>query len=146
MIRSYTPNDREACLALLRGNIPEHFTPDEERQLDAFLGDLPGPYFVVEEAGELVACGGIATEPNDQTAAALCWGIVRHDRQGRGIGRALTLHRLAALPGVTRVRINTSQKVQGFYAKLGFVVTHVTPNGFGPGLDEVRMERIGPLR
>lgn len=143
VIRPYTPRDREACLALLRSNVPEHFSPREEAELDAFLSALPGPYFVIEnEAGELWACGGVATEPSDPRSAALCWGIVRRDQQNRGLGRALTLHRLQAAPrGVERVRIDTSQKVQGFYERLGFVVTEVQRNGFGPGLDRVRMER-----
>jgi hypothetical protein len=93
VIRPYAEADRSACLALLRSNVPEHFTPNEEAELDAFLSNLPGPYFVVAEAGAIVACGGIAAEPDDPQTGALCWGIVRNDRQGHGIGRNLTLHR-----------------------------------------------------
>lgn len=142
-IRAYLPKDRAACLALLRSNVPEHFSPREEAQLDAFLAAPPGPYFVVEDdEGAILACGGLVTEPHAPSLAALCWGIVRADRQRRGLGRALTLHRLgAAAKGVTRVRIETSQKVQGFYEKLGFVATEVVKDGFGPGLDHVTMER-----
>ncbi len=142
-IRPYRASDRAACLALLRSNVPEHFVPAEEAELDAFLARLPGPYFVVEnDEGQLLACGGIATEPHDPTVGALCWGMVRRDRQNQGLGRALTLHRLqAAPPGTTRLRLDTSQKVRAFYEKLGFVATSVVENGFGPGLDRVRMEK-----
>lgn len=142
VIRPYAVADREACLGLLRSNMPEHFVPDEERQFAEFLDALPGPYFVMEdERGALLACGGIALEPDDPAAGALCWGIVRNDQQGRGLGKALTVYRLGALPGVKRMRINTSQKVRGFYEKLGFVAKKMTPDGFGPGLDDVLMER-----
>lgn len=142
LIRPYTIADREACLHLLRSDMGVHFVPDEERQFAEFLDALPGPYFVTENAhGEVVACGGVALEP-DPDAGALCWGIVRKDLQGTGLGKALTLYRLSVLPGVKRMRINTSQKVQGFYEKLGFVAKKVVPDGFGPGLDDVLMERV----
>jgi ribosomal protein S18 acetylase RimI-like enzyme len=142
VVRPYVEADRDGCLAILRSNVPEHFTADDPSEFEAFLRALPGPYFVVEEHdGALVGCGGLAVGVKEPTAAALCWGIIRHDRQGRGLGRTLTLHRLRALPPtITLVRINTTQKVQGFYAKLGFVVTEVIPDGYAPGLDHVRME------
>lgn len=141
-IRPYANRDRTACLELLRSNVPEHFSPGEEAALDAFLASLPGPYFVVEnDEGAIWACGGIAVDPHDASVASLCWGIVRQDLHERGLGRALTQHRLRALPaGILRVRLETSHKVQGFYEKLGFAVTEVQHDGIGPGLHRVRME------
>lgn len=145
-IRPYVARDREGCLALLRSNVPEHFSPAEEAELDTFLRHLPGPYFVVEDdAGALLACGGFAVETSEPSVGALCWGIVHPRHQRRGLGTALTRHRLeAAPPSVKLVRIRTSQKVRGFYEKLGFVATRVTKDGLGPGLDEVQMERARP--
>lgn len=143
-IRPYSPSDREACLALLRSNVPEHFSPAEADELARFLDALPGPYFVAEEDGRIVGCGGIAGEP-DGVTATLCWGIVAADRQRGGIGTALLRRRLDVFlrdnPQIRRVQTNTSQKVQGFYARHGFAVAEVRPQGYGPDLDHVRMVR-----
>jgi ribosomal protein S18 acetylase RimI-like enzyme len=66
-------------------------------------------------------------------------------RQRSGIGSMLLDHRLETFlrehPQIRRIETHTSQKVQGFYAKHGFVVVEVRPGGFGPGLDHVRMAR-----
>jgi GNAT superfamily N-acetyltransferase len=146
-IRPYTPADREACLELLRSNVPEHFSPSEEAEMARFLDRLPGPYFVVEDGGQLVACGGIATE-RDGVTATLCWGIVHATRQRSGVGTKLLEHRLDVFlrehPQIRQLQTNTSQKVQGFYAKHGFVVVEVRPQGYGPDLDHVRMVRDVP--
>ncbi|MDC0720339.1 GNAT family N-acetyltransferase [Nannocystis bainbridge] len=141
-IRPYSPADREACLELLRGNTPEHFSPPEEAELGRFLDALPGPYFVVEDGGQIVGSGGIAAE-RDGVTATLCWGMIDARRQRSGIGSMLLDHRLGTFlrehPQIRRIETHTSQKVQGFYAKHGFVVVEVRPGGFGPGLDHVRM-------
>lgn len=95
----------------------------------------PWPYLVGETGGRVVACGGF--EVAGETAS-LTFGMVDRAQHGQGIGRALTGARLAAIraaPGVTRVAIETSQLSAGFYDGLGFRVTEVTENGFGPGLD-----------
>jgi GNAT superfamily N-acetyltransferase len=146
-IRPYSASDREACLALLRGNVPEHFVASDEAELARFLDALPGPYFVVEDGGRIVAAGGIAAE-RDGVTATLCWGIVDARRQRQGIGARLLAHRLDAFlpdnPQIRRVQTNTSQKVQGFYARHGFAVVEVRPQAYGPDLDHVRMVRERP--
>ncbi|MFT3774761.1 MAG: GNAT family N-acetyltransferase [Minicystis sp.] len=145
-IRPYTPADRERCLALLRSNVPEHFQATDEADYARFLDALPGPYFVVEEGGEIIAAGGIAAE-KDGITATLCWGIVTARRQRAGVGTKLLAHRLEAfLPGhpeITRIQTNTTQKVQAFFARHGFAVVEVKPLAYGPDLDHVRM--IMPL-
>ena len=144
LIRPYVPNDREACLDLLRGNIPEHFSPAEAEEFARFLDALPGPYFVAEIDGRIVGCGGIAAE-KDGVTATLCWGIVDARHQRGGVGTKLLERRLGGFlaehPEIRRVQTHTSQKVQGFYARHGFVVASVVPQGFGPELDEVTMVR-----
>lgn len=37
--------------------------------------------------------------------------------------------------GVGRVKLNTSQHTQGFYARFGFETEAVTPDGYAPGID-----------
>lgn len=145
-IRSYQPEDRAACLAVLESNTPEHFSVADRAELVAFLDRLPGPYFVAEDPPEsVVACGGIAQDPNPEVAA-LCWGMVHARRHRGGIGGALLKHRLASFlpnhPEVKIVRINTTQKVQAFYERHGFIAREILRDGYGPGLDHVRMEFV----
>lgn len=146
-IRPYTPADREACLELIRSNTPEHFSTSEEAELARFLDALPGPYFVVEEGGQIIASGGIALE-RDGVTATLCWGMVDASRQRTGVGSKLLVHRLDAIlaehPQTRQIQTHTSQKVQDFYAKHGFRVISVRPCGFGPDLDHVHMMRDRP--
>jgi len=144
-VRDYTREDREACLAVFDGNVPEFFVPAEREAFAAFLDDLPGPYLVVEdEDGRVVACGGYAVTPGTRTAD-LCWGMVARPRHGTGIGRLLTdarLERVRADPGVHDVALNTSQHTAGFYARRGFATERVVPDGFAPGLDRCDMRLV----
>jgi GNAT superfamily N-acetyltransferase len=144
-IRSYTTADREACLALLRSNVPDYFVAADEADYGSFLERLPGRYFVAAgDDGRILAAGGIAAEA-DGTTATLCWGIVSAAHQRAGIGSRLLTHRLEVFlpehPGIARLRVNTTQKVQAFFEKHGFVAVEVKPFAYGPDLHHVRMER-----
>jgi predicted GNAT family N-acyltransferase len=99
-----------------------------------------------------VACGG-CTVAADGTTAGFCWGMVDRALQGTGLGTLLTQARLRvamAAPGVTRIRLDTGQHSQGFYARFGFRPVAVTPDGDGPGLDRwdmmLRLDEDHPLR
>lgn len=146
VFRPYRARDVDACLRLFDGNVPDFFAPDERAEFVGFLRDIgPWPYLVGETGGHMVACGGFEVAGN---VARLTFGMVERTRQGQGIGQALTKARLAVIRqtvGVERVAIETSQKSAGFYDRLGFRVTEVTANGFGPGLDRwVMVLELGP--
>ena len=141
--RAYRPDDLNACLEVFDSNVPESFDLEERREFIEYLDHLPGPYLVLcDGEGRVHACGGWA--PGDEPGCAdLCWGMVRRSLQGEGWGRALTVARLdgiAARPGLERVRLQTSQDTEGFYARLGFVVVERETDGFRPGFDRVVME------
>lgn len=145
-LRDYLPEDRDACLALFDGNTPRFFDPSERASFERWLAAPAGAYFVLEDAaGAIVACGGYVRGrggESDPGAAELAWGMVRHDLHGRGIGRRLTEERLLrarADPEVDALILFTTQRSQGFYARMGFAVTRVTADGIGPGLDRVDM-------
>ena len=137
-VRPYAASDRDACLALFDGNTPRFFDPSERAGFAAWLEASTQPYLVIERSGRIVACGGHALEACG-TVASLCWGMVAQDVHGQGLGRALTQARLdaiRAMPQVARVTMNTSQHTQQFYARFGFEPVKVTPDGFGPGIDQ----------
>lgn len=127
----------EACLAIFESNVPRYFRPHERQEFESFLASLPGPYLVlVSPTGTALACGGYAVD--DTGAADLCWGMVRREEHGRGLGRALTQMRIAELTKDDRVRsiaLQTSQHTSEFYERLGFLTMRIVENGYAPGLD-----------
>lgn len=149
LLRPYTTRDRAACLAIFDGNAPRFFAPEERADFVAFLEALPRadwPYLVLERDGAVTGCGGLILDAQARRAG-LSWGMVAQGLHGAGLGRRLTVARLALardMPGIEAVTMETSQHTQGFYARLGFGVRKVTPDGFGPGLD--RWDMVLPLR
>ena len=143
MFRAYTPSDRLACLALFEGNSPFFFSEADRTDYHDFLDDADAgreTYFVLEGGAELLACGGVGQEAGE---TFLTWGMVRGDLRGAGLGSELTRYRLDWLrhhwPAASQVKIDTSQHTEGFYARFGFEVVEREQDGFGPGLDRVRM-------
>lgn len=140
-IRVFCPADLPACMAVFDSNVPEYFRDHERDEFEAFLGSLPGPYFVLEEGETIVACGGYAVRAA-AGEADLCWGMVRRSRHGRGYGRLLSAYRLEEArkdPELRAVVLSTSQHTVGFYRKLGFSLLRTDPDGFGSGLDRCEM-------
>src|SRR6185503_4670446 len=107
------------------------------------LDSLPGPYFIIEDKGTVIGCGGWALDSED--VAALTWGMVRRDYHQRGIGRELLRYRIQAIRDDGRakvLRLRTIPRVQGFFAREGFNVVDIVPDGYGPGMDRVTMELL----
>jgi len=144
-VRHLRQGDVEACLRIFDSNVPDAFRPEERRDFERFLEDPPGPVWVVERGGkEVVACGGVAVEPEDPGLASLCWGMVRGDLQGRGLGRLLLEARIRALEAdeaIQALRLETIPDTVGFFRHLGFEVEREEPNGYGPGLPRVELRR-----
>jgi predicted GNAT family N-acyltransferase len=141
-IRAYRPSDLESVVAIFHSNIPKYFTPEEEPGLQAFLGDYAEDYYIVEVDGEVVASGGIAYNDLELPTVSLCWGMVRKDFLGKGLGKELTKFRIdlsrKKYPGLP-LTIGTSEHTQGFYEKFGFRLTDHAPDGFGRGIDSCKM-------
>ncbi|MCC6328804.1 MAG: GNAT family N-acetyltransferase [Acidobacteria bacterium] len=138
IIRSYKTEDLEVVANVFRSNIPKYFSPSEEPGLCDFLRDHAADYYVLELNGEVVASGGIAFNDLDSPTVSLCWGMVRKDHLGTGLGKALTQFRIDLARekyGQVPLTIGTSQHTQGFYETFGFHLVEHTPNGFGPGID-----------
>jgi predicted GNAT family N-acyltransferase len=147
-IRKYASNDLDAVVAIFRSNIPKYFGPSEEEGLHDFVRDFPDDYYVLELDGKLVGAGGIALNDDlDPPTVSLCWGMVREDHLGTGLGKALTDFRVKLAQekyAGLAVTIGTSQHTEGFYQKFGFITVEHTPDGYGPGIDICRM-RLEPV-
>src|SRR4029453_1848080 len=123
-IRSYSQSHRHACLEILESNTPEFFIPTDCDGYATFLDDLPAPYFVLEQFGQIAACGGWALDTAG--VADLTWGMVRRRFHRRGLGRELLRFRLNAIRNdgrATLVRVRTAQLVQGFFVREDFRLT-----------------------
>lgn len=140
-IRTYTENDTESVISIFRSNIPKYFSQEEESGLRSFLADVrSAEYVVVANDVEIIGSGGIALNEND--TVSLCWGMIRNDFIGKGLGKRLTEYRInlsrekfGGLPLV----ISTSQHTQGFYEKFGFKLIERIPDGFAQGIDNCKM-------
>ena len=139
-IRRYRNEDRKAVLAAFRSNVPDHFPASEEAWLRSCLDEPDGPLFVAIERGELVAFGGY--ELSDfYNLATLVFGLVRADRHGSGVGRALLRFRLLHMAGRKRkpryVTVDTHPHTAGFFERCGFVEIARWPGGYRSGRDRV---------
>lgn len=121
------------------------FTPEELDLFRSFLNALPGPYLVVRDPGRrIVGCGGYAFRESG-TVADMCWGMVRQDLHGLGIGKTLTgarIERIKRGGSVREITLNTSQHTLGFYQRLGFEVVEVLTDGYAEGLDRCEMRLV----
>ena len=141
-IRPYIPEDLEAVVAIFRSNIPKYFTPEEEPGLYEFLESYAEDYYVIDVDGEIVGSGGIARNNLENPTVSLCWGMVRKDHLGTGLGKKLTEFRINHVReryGELPLMIGTSQHTQGFYEKFGFRLTEYEKDGYGPGIDMCKM-------
>lgn len=145
--RGYEPSDFGACMEIFQSNVPAYFTEEERDEFGAFLNALPGPYLVVRDpAAGVVACGGYALA-DDGAVADFCWGMVRRELHGMGLGRALAEWRIEAItsePGIREIALHTSQHTRGFYELLGFELRRVVTDGYAPGLHRCEMRYVLP--
>ncbi len=145
-IRKYVSNDLDAVVTIFHSNTPKYFGPAEEAGLHDFLRDYSDDYYVLEVDGEIVGAGGIALNGDlDPPTVSLCWGMVREDRIGTGLGKALTEFRIALsgekYTGVP-LTIGTSQHTEGFFSEIWFCDRRAHPRWLRPGHrrlpDEIR--------
>ncbi|MBK8966864.1 MAG: GNAT family N-acetyltransferase [Saprospiraceae bacterium] len=141
MIRPYTHADKPQVIHLLRLNTPHYFAEAEEADLLDYLDRHLEDYFVVEEQGVVVGAGGINYFPEAQLAR-ISWDIIHSGFQGKGIGSALTRHRIDMIrenPAIAKIVVRTSQHVYKFYEKNGFTLEKTAADFWAPGYDLYQM-------
>ena len=141
-IRPYTEIDQNRILAIFQLNTPEFFSQEEESDLIQYLKSETEEYFVIEDEGQVIGCGGINYE-NDFTMGIISWDIIHPEYQGKGVGGQLLKHRLDLLKSNTSIQkiiVRTSQIVFRFYEKAGFELKEVKTDYWAKGFDLYHME------
>jgi [ribosomal protein S18]-alanine N-acetyltransferase len=142
IIRNYTPDDFSSVINLLRLNTPKYFAPSEEKQLIRYLNFELDHYYVAEEDGKVIACGGL-NRSEEPSVIKISWDIVHPDKHGKRIGSELTKFRLnkaREINGIKTVCVRTSQHTNGFYEKMGFETKDIVKDYWSKGFDLYLME------
>ena len=142
IFRKYSFSDKHDVLKIFDLNSPEYFGLNEREYFIEYLDNLPGEYFVIENNGIIIGCGGI-TEKKGNNEVHLSWGMLNPEFHRKGIGKRFAEFRINRIkenfPGVICV-VETTQKSCGFFEKLGFKLIYTKIDHFAPGLDLYRME------
>jgi GNAT superfamily N-acetyltransferase len=121
--RRFNLADLPQCLDLYKLNEAGRFPEGAVDNYEDCLRSERTYVLIAEDGGEIVATGGIHYFIRPHIAVC-CFGLVRPDQQGRGIGTALFLARLALLGNtepVYRVMIFAVRKSYVFYQRFGFL-------------------------
>ena len=138
-IREFRSTDREACIEIYRENEPGRFPLGLITQFERVL-DLPGYLKLVcciED--KPVAVGGITIQAVRPHHLWLVYGMVRPEYHRCGIGTAMLLARLAALPrpsNSVRVLLSNVPASEGFLVRFGFAYQgQIRLGSSGPDID-----------
>ena len=136
---------------MFESNMPVFFAPSEFHDYEEFLGSLESGgdhskglirYYVVFSGGNAAACGGIGISP-DGMKGRMIWGMVRADLHRNGLGREFLnfrIRRIRQLYPYAAISLDTTQHSKGFFERLGFETTKITPDFYAPGMDRYDMD------
>lgn len=142
IIRKHTDSDRKRIMELLKLNIPEYFSPEEEEDLIDYLDNHADNYYVIEDDNVIVGCGGFNLSEDGETGK-ISWDIFDPQSQGKGYGSVLTkfrIQRIKEIEGVKIVSVRTSQLVYPFYEKFGLELREVVKDYWAKGFDLYRLD------
>jgi GNAT superfamily N-acetyltransferase len=138
--RPYARADRAICLHLFDLNSPKSFAPNERRDYEAFLDEVPGGYELCIADGKPAGAFGLTGD--ETTCRRLNWILIDPGAQGMGIGSAMMRRALAQAGGLglKQLVIAASHLSAPFFVKFGAVVVSETEDGWGPGMHRWDME------
>ena len=151
-IREYMPTDHEACLAIFDSNTPLYFDPSEKEYLENWLtgkdegrhsykNNIAEHFYVLEHEGTIAGCGGFYI-PETKPVGNMVWGMIDNRYHKLGLGKALFQYRIEQAKNLypyCSIILDTTQHTYQFFEKLGFTVTQITHDAYGPGLHRYDM-------
>ena len=140
-IKQYIPSNKKEVLKLLRANTPAFFDASEESDFENYLDNEIEDYYIVLDDSQIIGVGGINYFPSEKLAR-LAWDIVLPKAQGKGVGKALTKHRLQHInrnPQIETIIVRTSQLAYKFYEKMGFEIEKIEKDYWAKNFDLYQM-------
>lgn len=133
LIRSFSPADQAAVRALILDGLASRFGFADEN-LTPDLDDIQSYYgnetiLVVEDDGQIIACGILKRENGSDEIARMVRVSVRRDYWGQGLGKRLSQQLILAgkMRGFRRILCETNSDWDSalyLYQSLGFSETH----------------------
>jgi len=144
----YSSVMRQNCVDIFRSNVPNFFSDHEIAEYEQYLDRYAQKnYWGAFDNTLLVGAGGIWVRADG--VGRLVYGIIQRDLHLKGYGRQLLhfrLKKLAELPDLQVIQLDTSQHNPEFFKRFGFTEIAVTENKYGSGLHSQQMElRLNPV-
>jgi len=133
MIRDLRPDDIAACIEIVCSNWGDEVAAKATLEMNhAFLSGMVWPpiYFVAEENGKICGFAGMMQSWIMHGVWDFIWINISREHQMKGLGRALTEHRIAEVKRRGGSLIHLMTKRVGFFEKMGFrrIVTYGDDN------------------
>src|SRR4051812_99209 len=77
----YNNKFRQTCVEICNSNVPSYFTESDVVEFANFIDSTSDPYYVLEDSGNIIGCGGIYLK--GKGIAALSWGMIHSGSQGK---------------------------------------------------------------
>jgi len=141
IIKPYHSKYFENCMKIIHSNTPKYIDYSEHSDYEDYLSRDDKIYFVLFNKSNIVACGGYGVNKS-QIKAGLSWGLVHSRHHNQGYGSELLKYRINHIKNNFQdieIHLDTSQHTYGFFEKFGFVITQISKNGYGHGLDRYDM-------
>lgn len=130
------------CITVFNSNIPKYFAVHELEEFTTWLDTgQTDTYYVVKSNEQIVGCGGIYLDP-ENNKAGFAWGMIHQDFHNKGFGKAFSEFRINKIKELSDLPIFlvTAQHTYEFYRKLGFEVISYEKDGFFKGCDKYDMK------
>ncbi|MFZ9029601.1 MAG: GNAT family N-acetyltransferase, partial [Crocinitomicaceae bacterium] len=85
---------KKDCITVFNSNIPKYFATHELEEFTTWLDTgQTDTYYVVKTDGQIVGCGGIYLDPQNNKAG-FAWGMIHQDFHNKGLGKAFSEFRV----------------------------------------------------
>jgi hypothetical protein len=142
--RVYKPEDKQRIIEIFLSNCPKYFALDDEQNLIDFLDNYADEnYLVVLKGEEIIGCGGHYTK-NDMHGIA--WVMFEVGSIGPSMFTRISddfytemENKISEESINLPIYIHTTQLMEKWFNRYGFMTFEVIKDGFGKGLDEYKM-------